>query len=89
MKATAPTPHPTLPSPAHAGDYVTKAGANTRPAWTGNNFEDVAVHEAKSLAPGDLVAGPAIIESDFTTIVVTSQRNAQVDGANNIVLVTK
>lgn len=89
MKATAPTPHPELTQPDYSGDYNSKKAELSRSAWNGSAFEDVPVHEASSLSAGDLIEGPAIIESEFTTIFVTQQRNARIDGANNIVLVTK
>lgn len=89
MKATAPTPHPELASPEYSGDYSPTAASSYRSVWTGEAFEDVAVYEAGSLAAGDLIVGPAIIESEFTSILVTPERNARVDGARNIVLVVK
>ena len=55
----------------------------------GEALEEVAVHSAAALAAGDLVVGPAIIEAQFTSIFVSANRDARVDGANNIVLVTK
>ena len=89
MKATASTPHPALANPDYDGEYYPKQTSSSRPVWTGDTFEDTSVHEASSLTAGDLVVGPAIIESEFTTTVVTRRRNAKVDGANNIVLATK
>lgn len=89
VKATAPTPHPELVSPDYQGEYLAKTATSTRRAWTGVDFEEVAVHYTGSLRTGNLVHGPAIIESEFTTIVVTSKRNARIDGANNIVLEVK
>ncbi|MDH3643868.1 MAG: hydantoinase/oxoprolinase family protein, partial [Gammaproteobacteria bacterium] len=89
MKATAPTPHPALMSPEYDGDYRPRASSSSRPVWTGDAFEDVCVHEASSLSAGDLVSGPAIIESEFTTILVTRLRDARIDGANNVVMIAK
>ncbi len=89
MKATAPTPHPQLASPAFEGEYVNKEASASRAVWTGDGFEDVWVHEAANLNPGDRVAGPAIIEAEFTTIVVSPGRDACIDGANNVVLVAR
>jgi N-methylhydantoinase A len=89
MKATAVTPHPVLASPEYTGDYSAKEASASRPVWTGAAFEEVSVYETSTLSTGDLVTGPAIIESAFTTILVTSQREARIDGANNIVLTVK
>ena len=89
MKATAPTPHPELASPAYAGEYRAKEANASRGVWTGDAFEDVSVHHARGLVPGDLVVGPAIIESEFTTILVTRRRDARIDGASNVVLIEK
>ena len=89
LKATAPSPHPELASPEFSGDYKPKEAGSSRSVWTGDTFEDIPVHEATGLTAGDLVEGPAIIESDFTTIFVTQKRNARIDGAKNIVLQSK
>ena len=89
VKATAPSPHPELANPDFSGDYQPKDAGSSRSVWTGDTFEDVPVHEVIALSAGDLVEGPAIIESDFTTIFVTQNRNACIDGAKNIVLRSK
>jgi len=89
VKATAPTPHSELVKPEYKGVYRVKTAASTRQAWTGTGFEEVAVHNTDTLATGDQIRGPAIIESEFTTIIVTANRNARIDGANNIVLEVK
>ncbi len=89
LKATAPSPHPELASPEFSGDYQPKEAGPSRSVWTGSAFEDIPVHEAAGLSVGDLVEGPAIIESEFTTIFVTQKRNARIDGAKNIVLQSK
>ena len=89
MKATAPTPHPELTKPNYDGPYNPKSTSSSRSVWTGEIFENVPVYEAGGLTSGDLIVGPAIIESEFTTIFVTHLRDAQVDGANNMVLVSK
>ncbi|MGI9622426.1 MAG: hydantoinase/oxoprolinase family protein, partial [Acidimicrobiales bacterium] len=89
LRAVAATPHPELASPAYDGVYSPKAAGETRRVWTGSDFEDVAVHDLGDLATGDSVAGPAIIESEFTSIGVSGAREARIDGAGNVVLVTK
>lgn len=89
MKATAPTPHPELTKPNYDGPYNPKSTSSSRSVWTGKIFENVPVYEAGGLTSGDLIVGPAIIESEFTTIFVTNLRDVQVDGANNMVLVSK
>ena len=89
VKATAPSPHPELENPDFSGDYQPKDAGSSRSVWTGDTYEEVPVHEVLALSAGDLVEGPAIIESDFTTIFVTQNRNACIDGAKNIVLRSK
>ena len=44
------------------------------------------IYKAADLGPGDLVAGPAIIEEPTTTLVVYPGLSAQVSGAGNYLL---
>ena len=89
LKATAETPHPLLANPEYNGAFKPKRVEKSRPVWTGSTFEDVSIYAAAKLEPGDLIEGPAIVESEFTTILVTQSRDARIDGARNIILETK
>jgi N-methylhydantoinase A len=58
----------------------------TRRANLGRGFENVAIHRGASLAPGDRVASPAIIEETYTTIAVYPGWEARVDDAGDYLL---
>jgi N-methylhydantoinase A len=58
----------------------------TRRAHLGRGFEQTAIHHGPGLAPGAVVAAPAIIEERFTTIVVYPGWEAVVDDAGDYVL---
>ena len=47
---------------------------------------DVPVYNRDLLAPGNRIAGPAIIEERITTIVVHPGWDARVDGFENVVM---
>jgi N-methylhydantoinase A len=50
-----------------------------RPVWWGERFEDTPIYDGERLASGHEIAGPAIIEERFTTIVVYPGWNALLD----------
>jgi N-methylhydantoinase A len=65
------------------------AHKGSRRAWfTGPNpgYQDAAIYDYTKLAAGNLVSGPAIIETPFTTVVVPAGTKAEVDEYLNIVL---
>jgi len=64
----------------------TPAPAATRRANLGRGFEPVSVHRGADLAPGDVVASPAIVEEVYTTIAVYPGWTARVDDAGDWVL---
>jgi N-methylhydantoinase A/oxoprolinase/acetone carboxylase beta subunit len=88
LRAAAATPHPELPSRAAKESTEPKKVTTTRQVWTGAGFEDVATFDIADLAAGDLIAGPAVIDCEFTTIPVSASRSAHVDGAGNVILRT-
>ena len=45
-----------------------------------------AIYRAAALLPGNVMAGPAVIESTITTIVVRPGQTASVDAYGNIVI---
>ncbi|MEK9726374.1 MAG: hypothetical protein VW405_23225, partial [Rhodospirillaceae bacterium] len=47
---------------------------------------ETRVYQGELLAPGNAIAGPAVIETADTTVVVHPGRNARVDGFGNIEL---
>jgi len=60
-----------------------KAG---RQAYFGGRFVTTAVYERDRLAPGARVAGPAIVESPLTTVVIPPGHSAEVDGYRDLVI---
>jgi N-methylhydantoinase A len=78
----AETPTPTV----RAGFTAKRAGAKpaaTRRANLGEGFKQTPIFHGTDLKPGHEVAGPAIIEETFTTIVVYPGWKAQVDDAGD------
>lgn len=60
-----------------------------RRAWfTGSNagYLDASIYDYTRLCAGNIVKGPAIIETLFTTVVVPPAHNAEVDDYLNVVL---
>ena len=66
---------------------VPGSGARRRPAWfDGAREADAAVRRLESMREGEAVAGPAIIESGFTTIVVEPGSRVERSGAANLLI---
>jgi N-methylhydantoinase A len=84
LKATAVETKPALPAPARARKPPAKRG--TRQAFFRGRFVATPIYDGSSMAPGHKVAGPAIIEEPFTTIVVYPGQRATVDRAGNYVI---
>ncbi len=87
LRATARVFHPPLPRPEYSEvqSRVPEASGK-REILVDGGFKEVSVYSATELSPGDLVAGPAVIESEYSTLVITHKRRAMVDTANNTVL---
>jgi N-methylhydantoinase A len=75
------------PSPrVSAGCNATRSAARpvkTRRANLGQGFKETNIYRGTDLKAGNEVAGPAIIEESFTTIVVYPGWNAHVDDAGD------
>ncbi|HMJ37856.1 MAG TPA: hydantoinase/oxoprolinase family protein [Baekduia sp.] len=80
-----PVRHPDLGGAGTPGTDTTMSG-RTRRADLGAGFCEVAVHDGSTLTPGASVAGPAIVEEQFTTIVVNDGWTATVDAVGDYVL---
>jgi N-methylhydantoinase A len=73
-----------------------RVGTDSAPARKGSRrayftgaepgYREAAIYDYTSLQTGNVVAGPAIIETPFTTVVVPSGNKAEVDEYLNIVL---
>jgi len=80
------TPSPTTGKGFGAPTVLARV-AKTRRANLGHGFRETAVFLGSELQPGHEVAGPAIIEETFTTIVVYPDWKARVDDAGDYELV--
>jgi N-methylhydantoinase A len=58
----------------------------TRPAWFGGRFIEAAVLDRAALKPGDVVAGPALVEERESTLVIPPGATATCDAALNLVV---
>ena len=57
-----------------------------RPAFFDGRFQDTPVYDGDRVGPGHRVAGPAIVEERFTTLVVQPGHVAEVDRHGNYVV---
>jgi N-methylhydantoinase A len=75
------------PSPAVAHGFsaprVAVSAARRRLANLGHGFQETDIFRGADLKPGHEIVGPAIIEEDFTTIVVYPGWTARVDDAGD------
>jgi N-methylhydantoinase A len=83
--------HVVTPSPSAVSGFTAPRGdarpAKTRRANLGQSFADTPIYLGGELVPGNEIAGPAIIEESFTTIVVYPGWKARVDDAGDYELV--
>jgi N-methylhydantoinase A len=84
LKATAVESKPALPTPPRSRKPPGKRGK--RNAFFRGRFVATPIYDGPSMAPGHKVAGPAIIEEPFTTIVVYPGQRATVDRFGNYVI---
>jgi N-methylhydantoinase A len=64
------------------GEDPSEAKKGSRRAWwpeTSNGKVETAVYELDRLVPGNVVAGPALVESEYTTVVVPPGRQLRMD----------
>jgi 5-oxoprolinase (ATP-hydrolysing) len=70
---------------AQAGAGVAGAARKgTRPAWFGSGFVETPVYDRYALAPGDTLAGPAIIEEREATTIVAPGDSVAVDATGTL-----
>ena len=89
VDAIGATVKPTLRKHAMAGADSAAAKKGTRRAYFSGKspgFRDATIYDYTKLAAGNVVSGPAIIETPFTTVVVPETHRADVDEYLNIVL---
>lgn len=71
MRGTVPIPKPNIPSEElHDENPPSEAKLGTRQFYHKGKWVDAQLYQMETLLPGNLISGPAIIESDATTFVV-------------------
>jgi N-methylhydantoinase A/acetophenone carboxylase len=83
LRATSPTAHPELATYKFAGKSAEKALKGDREAYWKDSYRRTPVYERSKLACGNIVVGPAIIESDDTTILIPAGKKYTVDNFLN------
>jgi N-methylhydantoinase A/acetophenone carboxylase len=88
LKASLPQLHPERPASASGADDDPPALTGQREAMFSaeQGWVKAPVYEMARLAPGDEFPGPALIDSDDTTVVVAPGWNCEVDERSGIVL---
>lgn len=71
MRGTVPIPKPNIPSERlHDENPPSEAKLGKRKFYRKGQWVDAQLYQMETLLPGNLISGPAIIESDATTFVV-------------------
>jgi N-methylhydantoinase A/oxoprolinase/acetone carboxylase beta subunit len=83
LRATSPTVHPELAIHEYVGESPEKALKEYREVYWKNGFARTAIYGQSKLECGNVVTGPAIIESDDTTILIPQGKKYTVDNLLN------
>jgi N-methylhydantoinase A len=86
LRATSPAAHPTLATHDFAGESAEKALKGYRDVYWKDSFKRTPIYGQSKLACGNIVTGPAVIESDDTTILIPGGRKYTVDNYLNGVI---
>jgi N-methylhydantoinase A/acetophenone carboxylase len=86
LRARYPLVHPEFPIYTPVGEGPEKAFKGERQAFWGGEPKDVPVYEQKHLKCGNAIKGPAILESDETTILVPPDAIYRVDQYLNAIM---
>jgi N-methylhydantoinase A len=78
-------PKPDL-RPAAEAPATAATPKGRRPVHLEGAFRDTPIYEWADLRPGQVVAGPGVIESEFTTVLVPPRASARLDAYGNVVL---
>jgi N-methylhydantoinase A/acetophenone carboxylase len=82
LKVTVPTPKPPLPTYPLEGPDPSGALKGRREAYWEGSFIMTNVYDYERLKPGNVVEGPAIGETRYTTIVVPPKYTLRIDEHN-------
>ncbi len=83
LRATSSTTHPKLATYRFAGEDPEKAFKGYRNVYWKDGFSRTPIYGQSKLACGNVVMGPAVIESDDTTIVILRDKKYTVDNLLN------
>lgn len=80
LRASIPTQKPRLPEYELEGEDASRALKEKREAfWEDEGMVETSIYDYALLKPGNVVEGPAIIESEYTTIIVPQEFSYSVD----------
>jgi N-methylhydantoinase A/acetophenone carboxylase len=81
LKAIVPAAKIDLPKLALEGSDASAARKGVRPVfWTGERgFVDTPIYSMEALRPGNAIEGPAVVESEYTTLVVPRSMSFSID----------
>ncbi len=91
VDAIGATPKPQLKRYPIGGADSAHARKGSRQAYftaPDRGFRDTTIYDYDRLQPGNRLAGPAIIETPFTTVVVPAHVQAELDEYRNIILLS-
>jgi N-methylhydantoinase A/acetophenone carboxylase len=88
LRATSPTAHPEIATYQFAGEDPGKALKGHRDVYWKNGFIRTAIYQMPELECGNVIKGPAIIESDDTTILIPVGKKYTVDELLNGIIDT-
>jgi N-methylhydantoinase A len=83
LRATSPTVHPQLAIHEFAGESPDKALKEYREVYWKNGFMRTPIYGQSKLECGNVVTGPAVIESDDTTILIPRGKKYTIDNLLN------
>ena len=86
LRATSPAAHPVLSTHAFAGESPEKALKGKREVYWKDGPRQTAVYRQPELACGNVVMGPAVIESDDTVVLIPAGKKYTVDNLLNGVI---
>ncbi|MSP68431.1 MAG: hydantoinase/oxoprolinase family protein [Alphaproteobacteria bacterium] len=86
VEAIGPDPLGGRPFQIVAGDAPTRRPARRLADVDGRGARDCAVYDRRALAPGAVVAGPALIEEAESTCVIGACDRARIDADGNLVV---
>jgi N-methylhydantoinase A len=83
LRATSPVIHPVLAADNSTTENPEKALREPRDVYWKDKFSRTAIYEQRKLECGNVILGPAIIQSEDTTILLPEGRKYTVDNLRN------